>query len=368
MAPDFSDYGLWWLVAINSLIFIVFAFSFFRPATSRDWRSFGAFSAFLIALFTEMYGFPLTIYLLSGWLTSRFPGVDWYAHDSGHLLEMLFGWGGDPHLGPFHLLSAAFVFGGFILLAAAWHVLYRAQRARMAATTGPYALVRHPQYAAFVSIMLGFLLQCPTLLTLIMFPILVYMYVRLARREERESLSRFGEDYRDYLESTPAFVPRFQVALRLATVAVLGFGFIGVIAALQLPQGGAGMPHADPGPGQVEASRFMGEEIERVRVQVETTKDQMRTLYGAPDPISRRNLMLAHFDALRQINAAMHGMDRQMIDPIDKDKISGVSALKQQLRLGTEVMDMQLEMLEAHARAADQDRAEGRSDSAHRLK
>jgi protein-S-isoprenylcysteine O-methyltransferase Ste14 len=202
-------YGLWSLVILNSLVFIIFAFSFFKPRTPRDWRSFGAFSSFLVALFTEMYGFPLTIYLLSGWLQSRFPGVDWLAHDAGHLPEMLFGWRANPHFGPFHLLSFAFIGGGFWLLASAWKVLYAAQRAGTLATTGPYARLRHPQYVAFVLIMLGFLVQWPTILTLAMFPVLVYMYVRLARREEREVAQEFGEAYAHYAARVPAFIPRF---------------------------------------------------------------------------------------------------------------------------------------------------------------
>jgi protein-S-isoprenylcysteine O-methyltransferase Ste14 len=205
---DAPAYGLWSLAIINSLVFIIFAFSFAKPQSPRDWRSFGAFSAFLVALFTEMYGFPLTIYLLSGWLSSKFPGVDFLAHDSGHLLEVMFGWRSNPHFGPFHLLSAIFIGGGFILLAAAWNVLYQAQRERRLALTGPYAYVRHPQYVGFVSIMFGFLFQWPTLITLIMFPILVYMYARLARAEEREVIAEFGEEYTRYASQTPAFFPR----------------------------------------------------------------------------------------------------------------------------------------------------------------
>jgi len=201
-------YDLWTLVIVNSAIFILFAFSFFRPRTRRDWRSFGAFSAFLIALFTEMYGYPLTIYFLSGWLQSHYPAVDWLSHDAGHLLEMLFGWKANPHFGPFHVLSMLFIGGGFWLLAAAWRVLYAAQKTHALATGGPYARIRHPQYAAFVLIMFGFLLQWPTILTLLMFPVLVYMYARLARREDAEVRKAFGKAYAGYAAVTPAFFPR----------------------------------------------------------------------------------------------------------------------------------------------------------------
>ena len=207
---DAPAYGLWLLVVINSAIFILFALSFAKPRTKRDWRSVGAFSAFIVALFTEMYGFPLTLYFLSGWLQSRFPEVDWFSHDAGHLLEMLFGWKANPHLGPFHILSFAFIGGGFVLVAAAWRVLREAQQSNALATTGPYAYVRHPQYAGFILVMFGFLLQWPTLLTLAMFPVLVWMYMRLARQEEREVLAQFGEAYARYAARVPAFLPRLR--------------------------------------------------------------------------------------------------------------------------------------------------------------
>jgi protein-S-isoprenylcysteine O-methyltransferase Ste14 len=207
-------YGLWPLVVINSAVFIIFAFSFARPHTKRDWRSFGAFSAFLVALFTEMYGFPLTIYLLSGWLGSRYPGIDLFSHDSGHLWELVLGFEGNPHLNPIHILSNVVIAAGFILLSASWRTLYKTQREGRLATTGPYAYMRHPQYSGFILIMFGFLLQWPTLVTMIMFPVLVTMYVRLARREEREVWEEFGDEYGDYAAATPAFLLRLRAVKR----------------------------------------------------------------------------------------------------------------------------------------------------------
>jgi protein-S-isoprenylcysteine O-methyltransferase Ste14 len=213
MDAEVPDYGLWFVAVVNAAVFILFAFSFFKPSTARDWRSLGAFSAFIVALFAEMYGFPLTLYLLAGWLGSRFPGFDPLSHDAGHLWPAFFGWSMDPHWSPFHLASVALIGGGFILIAAAWQALHDAQRNGNLATTGPYAYVRHPQYAGFALILIGFFLQWPTLVTALMLPVLLVMYWRLARREEREVEAAFGDAYRSYAARVPAFFPRLRAVM-----------------------------------------------------------------------------------------------------------------------------------------------------------
>ena len=210
MSQDAPAYGLWMLVIFNSAIFIMFAYSFFKPQTTRDWRTFSAFSAFIIALFVEMYGFPLTIYLMSGWLQTKFPSLDLLSHNNGHLWSTLIGEKGDPHFGVLHIASYVFLGFGFYLLSSAWSVLYQAQRRHALATTGAYARIRHPQYVAFVLILIGFLLQWPTLLTLVMFPILLVMYARLAVTEEREMRATFAGDYDAYAARTPRFIPSWQ--------------------------------------------------------------------------------------------------------------------------------------------------------------
>ena len=210
MSQDAPAYGLWMLVILNSAIFVMFAFSFFKPQTARDWRTFSAFAAFIVALFVEMYGFPLSIYLMSGWLQTKYPNLDLLSHNSGHLWSALLGEKGDPHFGPLHIASYVFLGLGFYLLSSAWNVLDHAQRRQGLAVAGPYARMRHPQYVAFVLILLGFLLQWPTLLTLVMFPILLVMYARLAHTEEAEMRRQFGAQYEAYAARTPRFVPRLR--------------------------------------------------------------------------------------------------------------------------------------------------------------
>jgi protein-S-isoprenylcysteine O-methyltransferase Ste14 len=199
-------YGLWFLVIVNSAIFIIFAASFFHPRTGRDWKALGGFSSFVVALMVEMYGFPLTIYFLSGWVGSRFESLT-LTHNGGHLWSELVGWEGDPHLSPFHLASYVFIGAGFWAIAAAWPILLRAAKDGKLATTGLYARVRHPQYVGFLAVMVGFLLQWPTIPTLVMFPVLIVVYRRLALQEERLVAAEFGSAWDEYARRTPRFIP-----------------------------------------------------------------------------------------------------------------------------------------------------------------
>ncbi|WP_374402831.1 isoprenylcysteine carboxylmethyltransferase family protein [Niveibacterium sp.] len=206
-----SDYGLWGLVILNIVLFVTFAYSFFKPQTRTDWRTLGSFSAFVVALFVEMYGVPLTMYLLAGWLQSRYPGLNPLSHEAGHLWWSVLGLKGDPHFNVIHIASMVAIVVGMFMLSSAWPVLYRAQRAGEIAQEGLYARCRHPQYLGFIVIMAGFLLQWPTLLTLLMFPLLVWRFVRLARDEEHEARQHFGALWDAYSASTPAWIPRLAM-------------------------------------------------------------------------------------------------------------------------------------------------------------
>lgn len=206
------DYGNWLLVLFNIVLFLYFIKAAFRPRTKTDWTTYRTFGAFIVALFAEMYGFPLTIYLLTSYFGSNFLGLD-FTHNSGHLLNDLLGLKGDAHFSPIHILSNVFIVGGLIFLSSAWNVLYQASRKGVLATTGAYRYMRHPQYFAFILVIVGFLLQWPTLITLIMAPVLIVRYVTLARNEEKQMMTKFGQVYREYRSKTPGFFPSLKLLI-----------------------------------------------------------------------------------------------------------------------------------------------------------
>jgi len=202
-------YGFWSLVVVNVAIFVLLALSFLTPVQRREWRSFGVFTAFVVALFTEMYGIPLTIYVLTAVLGSRYPALNPFSHASGHLWITLFG-GGAWMSGVIHLVSNALMGAGLVSMWAGWRKIHQAQGALV--TDGVYARVRHPQYAGLFLITVGMLVQWPTIITAATWPILLTVYYRLARREEREAEARYGEAYRVYRARVPMFVPRLTSA------------------------------------------------------------------------------------------------------------------------------------------------------------
>ena len=198
-------YGFWSLVVVNAAIFVLLALSFLTPVKRREWRSFGAFTAFVVALFTEMYGFPLTVYVLTAVLGSRYPALNPFSHASGHLWITLVG-GGAWMSVLIHLVSNGLMLGGLVLMAAGWRRIHAAQGELV--TDGLYARVRHPQYTGLFLITVGMLVQWPTIITVLTWPALLLIYYRLARREEREAQERFGDAYRAYRARVPMFVPR----------------------------------------------------------------------------------------------------------------------------------------------------------------
>jgi protein-S-isoprenylcysteine O-methyltransferase Ste14 len=198
-------YGFWSLVVVNAAIFVLLALSFLTPVQRREWRSFGVFTAFVVALFTEMYGIPLTIYVLTAVLGSRYPALNPFSHASGHLWITLFG-GGAWMSGVIHLVSNALMGGGLLLMWAGWRKIHQARGELV--TDGVYARVRHPQYAGLFLITVGMLVQWPTIITIATWPLLLTVYFRLARREEREAEALYGEAYRVYRARVPMFVPR----------------------------------------------------------------------------------------------------------------------------------------------------------------
>lgn len=198
------DYGMWVVVAFNVGLFLFFILSFLAPKGRAEWRNMGVVVAFLVALFSEMYGFPLTVYLLTSWLGDAYPVLNPFSHKLGHLWVVVLG-GSDFAWALVMVLSLALMLMGYLLLSRGWQQVHGTQ-GRMV-TDGLYAFVRHPQYTGLFLLIAGFLVQWPTLVTVLMAPVLLYAYVRLARQEEGMMIERFGHIYTEYAERTPRFFP-----------------------------------------------------------------------------------------------------------------------------------------------------------------
>jgi protein-S-isoprenylcysteine O-methyltransferase Ste14 len=197
-----GEFGNWGLVLASVLIFTVFSLGFIVPFKHRDWRSMGIYEAFLVALFTEMFGFPLTIYILTSFFGFNIP----ITLRGGHLFVSLLERAGFSHAyAAVHGVSVALILGGFAAIIWGWKKIFYSGDKLV--KDGPYRYVRHPQYLGIYCIAVGLLLMWPTFLTLVMFPVLVGMYYRLARREEKDLEAKFGEEYLRYKKRTGMFLP-----------------------------------------------------------------------------------------------------------------------------------------------------------------
>ncbi len=200
-------YGNWTYMVVATLIFGVFTLALLRPRRKRDWRGAGILQAFFISLFAEMFGFPLTILLFSSFLGESYKNFGLFeSHLWAYLLSKLGGMNIESAVGLVMWISIVFIGTAFILIAWGWFQIYRAKGSLV--TTGLYSIVRHPQYLGLILIIIGFNVQWPTFPTLIMAPILIFMYLRLVRVEDRELAEEFGTAFEVYQKRVPAFMPK----------------------------------------------------------------------------------------------------------------------------------------------------------------
>lgn len=197
---DVYEYGVWGATITSVVFFALFALTFFFPRKKREWRTLGFFQAFVVALYTEMYGFPLTIYILSTFFGIKIP----FIRIKGHLWASLLGWGDQGAILEM-AIGVLVMYLGMGLVIIGWWKIHKANGALV--VDGIYRIIRHPQYLGFILITTGMLIHWPTLPTLLMFPILLAAYLHLAKKEDKELLRQFKGGYLSYKQLTPAFLP-----------------------------------------------------------------------------------------------------------------------------------------------------------------
>ena len=212
--PVTNHFGQWIAAAIWTVVFIVFlAFTPFYKKSQRKPAS--VYAAFVLALALEMFGVPLSMYVITWVLGKSLPdGILW-----GHTLVQYIGLNGMLVAIVMYLLGGLLIFFG-------WQRIYRQYWSKdegkgQLVTTGIYRFIRHPQYTGFLLITFGMLCEWATLPMLLMYPILVWLYVRLARREEADMREEFGPAYDDYRARTGMFLPRLLPARKKPALARL---------------------------------------------------------------------------------------------------------------------------------------------------